>query len=78
MIIDFLFVNPPSPDRSVIIRDLNRSGRTSREGIIWPQTSLAQMASMLDEKYKIQILDCIAEEIDWNDFSKIIKKKNPR
>ena len=76
--LDFLFVNPPSPDNSSIIRDLNRSGRTSRERIIWPQTSLALMAAMVDKKYSVEILDCIAEKTDWLEFGKIIREKNPR
>ena len=44
--VDVLLVNPPSPDGSVIIRDLNRSGRTSKERIIWPQLSLAYLAAV--------------------------------
>jgi len=76
--IDILFVNPPSPDGSIIIRDNNRSGRTSRERIIWPQTSLAYMAAMAPKNFKVEILDCIAEKIKWSEFKSIIKKKKPR
>lgn len=76
--IDFLFVNPPSPDGSKIIRDLNRSGRTSQEGIIWPQSSLALIAAMLSKEYEIEILDCIAEDINWREFEKVIKERKPR
>jgi len=54
-------VNPPSPDGQVYIRDVNRSGRLSREGTIWPQTSLALIASVLDEsECMVRIWDCIA------------------
>lgn len=74
---DILFVNPPSPDGSIIIRDLNRSGRTSRERIIWPQTSLAYLAAMVPE-LKAEIIDCIAEKITWKRFEKIILEKRPR
>jgi radical SAM superfamily enzyme YgiQ (UPF0313 family) len=76
--VDFLFVNPPSPDGSLIIRDLNRSGRTSREKIIWPQTSLALLAAMVDKKYNIEILDCIAHQINWEEFTRLIASKKPR
>ena len=44
---DILLINPPSPDGSIIIRDFNRSGRISKERIIWPQTSLAYFAAMV-------------------------------
>lgn len=75
---DILFINPPSPDNSIIIRDFNRSGRTSKERIIWPQTSLAYLAAMVPENLKIEILDCIAEKINWGKFLKILNVKKPR
>ncbi len=59
-----LFVNPPSPDGNVYIRDTNRSGRLSREGTIWPQTSLAMLAAVFPED-NCKIIDCIAEGIDY-------------
>ena len=55
-------VNPPSPDGQIYIRDVNRSGRVSREGTIWPQTSLAVIAAVLSEAgCEVKIEDCIAE-----------------
>ncbi len=77
-IIDILLVNPPSPDKSIIIRDLNRSGRTSREQIIWPQTNLAYLASMVPSNLKVEIIDCIAEKINWEDFLKLLQEKKPK
>ncbi|MBU4360688.1 radical SAM protein, partial [Patescibacteria group bacterium] len=74
---DILIVNPPSPDGSIIIRDFNRSGRTSKERIIWPQTSLAYLASMVPSHLKVEIIDCIAEKINWQKFIEILKQKNP-
>ena len=54
-------VNPPSPTGEVYIRDVNRSGRLSREGTIWPQTSLAMIAAVLDEAgCAVRVWDCIA------------------
>lgn len=76
--IDVLLVNPPSPDNSIIIRDFNRSGRTSKERIIWPQTSLAYLAAMVPKGLSIEIVDCIAERIKWPKFIKILKEKKPR
>ena len=48
------------------IRDVNRSGRLSREGTIWPQTSLALIAAVLDEAgCAVRIEDCIAERTGY-------------
>jgi radical SAM superfamily enzyme YgiQ (UPF0313 family) len=77
--VDVLFVNPPSPDGHVYIRDINRSGRRSREQTIWPQTSLAYLAAVVkNEGYTIDIIDCIAEEISWNTFKEIIELIIPK
>lgn len=73
----FLFINPPSPDNSIIIRDFNRSGRTSKERIIWPQTNLAYMAAMLGKNANVKIIDCIAENMKWPELLEIIKKEKP-
>ena len=76
--LDILLVNPPSPDGSIIIRDINRSGRSSREGMIWPQTGLAYLAAMLKDTYKVGIIDCIAEDWDWPKFRTFLHQENPR
>jgi len=77
--LDVLFVNPPSPDGHVYIRDLNRSGRRSRERTIWPQTSLAYLAAVMkNEGYSVGLVDCIAEEITWKTFQEILQKEQPR
>lgn len=62
-----VLINPPSPDgKSVYIRDVNRSGRLSREGTIWPQTSLALIAAVLAEAgCEVKIEDCIAERTSY-------------
>ncbi|MEP7200380.1 MAG: radical SAM protein, partial [Chloroflexota bacterium] len=44
--VDVLLVNPPSPDGGIWIRSQHRVGRKSRENMIWPQVSLAQMAAL--------------------------------
>ncbi len=48
-LVDVLFVNPPSPDGEVFIRDIHRGGRRSREKMIWPQTELAGCAAVIEE-----------------------------
>ena len=77
--IDVLFVNPPSPDEHVYIRDINRSGRRSRERTIWPQTSLALLAAVLKkEGYNVDVVDCIGLEMDWNKLKAYMKKNQPQ
>ena len=43
--VDVLLVNPPTPDGSLYIRTQHRVGRRTRENMVWPQVSLAQMAA---------------------------------
>jgi len=71
-----LFINPPSPDKFVYIRDINRSGRRSAERTIWPQTSLAMLASVF-KKGQIEIIDCIAEGLSYKDTYHRMKEFAP-
>jgi radical SAM superfamily enzyme YgiQ (UPF0313 family) len=76
---DFLIINPPSPDGHVYIRDVNRSGRRSRERSIWPQNSLAYLASVAGElHYQPNVLDCIASDFTWNQINDYIKRFLPK
>src|SRR5580765_2561971 len=78
-VLDVLFVNPPSPDGEVFIRDIHRVGRRSREKMIWPQTELAGCAAVLDEAgYSTEIVDCIAEDMDWPTFQTLVEERRPR
>ena len=71
-------VNPPSPDGQIYIRDVNRSGRLSREGTIWPQTSLAMIAAVLDEAgCAVRIWDCIATKQDYQSLYKELQDWQP-
>lgn len=73
-----LLVNPPSPDRHIYIRDVNRSGRRSREGTIWPQTSLAYIAATLKNSgHSVNIIDCIADNIGWIRLRKTLQETKP-
>src|SRR4051794_21032154 len=76
--LDVLFVNPPSPDGEVFIRDIHRVGRRSREKMIWPQTELAQLAASVYPKYSVKILDCIAEYMTWEQFDAELQRLRPR
>ncbi len=74
-----LLINPPTPQKGrYIIRDLNRSGRTSKEKIIWPQTSLAYLAAMLPKKVSVKIIDCIAEDMGWEELKDVVKREKPK
>jgi len=73
-----LFVNPPSPDGFVYIRDINRHGRSSWERIIWPQTSLAYLAAVAERcGLSVDVVDCIAEGIDWKGYEQILRDTRP-
>ncbi len=76
--LDILLVNPPSPNRDPYIRDVHRVGRNSREGTIWPQTALAQLAAMFPAEMSIRILDCIAERMSWAEFERRLAELRPR
>jgi len=77
--VDVLLVNPPSPDKFIYIRDINRHGRSSWERIKWPQTSLAYLAAIAEQAgYSVDIMDCIAENIGWKKFEKLAKRCSPR
>ncbi len=76
--VDVLLVNPPSPDGGIWIRSQHRVGRKSRENMIWPQVSLAQMAALLAMDYKVEIIDAIAERLTWKEFEERLRAKLPK
>ena len=55
--VDVLLVNPPTPDGAIWIRTQHRVGRRSRENMIWPQVSLAQLAALLQPTYSVRVID---------------------
>ena len=69
-------INPPSPDGQIYIRDVNRSGRLSREGTIWPQTSLAMIAAVL-APHDVKIWDCIATRTNYGTLFKELQAFAP-
>ncbi len=74
---DILFVNPPAPDGGIWIRSQHRVGRRSREGMIWPQVDLAQMAALFPD-YRVAIVDAIAERMGWPAFERLLREKRPK
>jgi anaerobic magnesium-protoporphyrin IX monomethyl ester cyclase len=75
--VDILFVNPPAPDRSIWIRSQHRVGRRSREGMIWPQVGLAQMAALFPD-YRVDVIDAIPHRMSWETFERLLREKRPR
>ena len=76
--VDVLLVNPPAPDRGIWIRSQHRVGRRSRENMIWPQVSLAQLAAMLHPDYTVDIVDAIPFRMTWEEFERILAEKRPK
>jgi len=76
--VDVLFVNPPTPDGAIWIRSQHRVGRRSRENMIWPQVSLAQMAALLVPEYTVEIVDANALRMGWAEFEKLLDEKRPK
>jgi len=76
--VDVLLVNPPSPDGGIWIRTQHRVGRRSREEMVWPQCSLAQLAAMLQPEYSVAVIDAIAERMSWKDFEALVREKAPK
>lgn len=76
--VDILLVNPPSPDGGIWIRSQHRVGRRSRENMVWPQVSLAQMAAILRDAYTVKVIDCIGSRIGWNEFRALLDRYQPK
>ncbi len=77
--LDVLVLNPPSPDGDLFLRDIARVGRRTRDGIIWPQTALAQIGAVVQEAgYTVDVIDAIGLRMTWEDFEKYMWKHKPR
>jgi anaerobic magnesium-protoporphyrin IX monomethyl ester cyclase len=75
--VDVMLVNPPTPDGGYWIRTQHRVGRRTRENMVWPQVSLAQMAAMLHPDYKILVVDANAERMGWPEFTRLLDRYKP-
>ncbi|OGO16110.1 MAG: radical SAM protein [Chloroflexi bacterium RBG_13_68_17] len=76
--VDVLLVNPPTPDGGLWIRTQHRVGRRTRENMVWPQVSLAQMAALLHPAYTLAVIDANAERIGWPEFGRLLDQYRPR
>ncbi|MEI7646169.1 MAG: radical SAM protein [Chloroflexales bacterium] len=77
--LDVLVLNPPSPDGDLFLRDIARVGRRSRDGIIWPQTALAQIGAVVQEAgYRVDVIDAIGLGMTWEQFERYMWKHKPR
>ena len=76
--VDVLLVNPPTPDGGLWIRTQHRVGRRTRENMVWPQVSLAQMAALLHPVYTVKVIDANAERMSWAEFTRILDRYQPK
>ncbi len=76
--VDIVLVNPPTPDGGLWIRTQHRVGRRTRENMVWPQVSLAQMAALLYPEHKVAIIDANAERMSWPEFSEKLDELQPK
>jgi radical SAM superfamily enzyme YgiQ (UPF0313 family) len=76
--VDIVLANPPTPDGGLWIRTQHRVGRRTRENMVWPQVSLAQMAALLHPTYKVAVVDANAERMTWPAFARLLDKLQPR
>ena len=76
--VDVMLVNPPTPDGDLWIRTQHRVGRRTRENMVWPQVSLAQMSALLHPVYSIKVVDANAERMGWPEFTELLNKYQPK
>ena len=76
--VDIVLVNPPTPDGGLWIRTQHRVGRRTRENMVWPQVSLAQMAALLAPEHKVAIIDANAERMGWPEFAQLLDRYRPK
>jgi radical SAM superfamily enzyme YgiQ (UPF0313 family) len=76
--VDVLLVNPPTPDGGYWIRTQHRVGRRTRENMVWPQVSLAQMAALLHPTYTVKVIDANAERMGWEAFRLELERWQPK
>jgi radical SAM superfamily enzyme YgiQ (UPF0313 family) len=76
--VDIVLVNPPTPDGGLWIRTQHRVGRRTRENMVWPQVSLAQMAALLHPQYKVAVIDANALQMSWPEFTQELDRLQPK
>jgi anaerobic magnesium-protoporphyrin IX monomethyl ester cyclase len=63
--------------RRLWIRTQHRVGRRTRENMVWPQVSLAQMAAMLHPTYKIKDRGRQRRAHDWPNSPELLDNTSP-
>ena len=76
--VDVVLANPPTPDGGLWIRTQHRVGRRTRENMVWPQVSLAQMAALLHPTYRVAVVDANAERMAWPEFTRLLDQYQPK
>ena len=76
--VDIVLVNPPTPDGGLWIRTQHRVGRRTRENMVWPQVSLAQMAALLHPEHSVAVIDANAERMNWEEFTARLDYLKPK
>ncbi|GJM40293.1 MAG: radical SAM protein [Ardenticatenaceae bacterium] len=76
--VDIVLVNPPTPDGGLWIRTQHRVGRRTRENMVWPQVSLAQMSAMLYPEHSVAVIDANAERMRWPEFAEKLDELKPK
>ncbi len=76
--VDVVLANPPTPDGGLWIRTQHRVGRRSRENMVWPQVSLAQMAALLHPVYSVRVIDANAERMSWAEYTEMLDTLSPK
>jgi radical SAM superfamily enzyme YgiQ (UPF0313 family) len=76
--VDVVLANPPTPDGGLWIRTQHRVGRRTRENMVWPQVSLAQMAALLHPTYRVAVIDANAERMAWPEFTRLLDQYQPK
>ncbi len=77
--LDVLVLNPPSPDGDLFLRDIARVGRRTRDGMIWPQTALAQIGAVVKAAgYSVAVIDAIGLGMTWEAFERYMWQHKPR
>ena len=73
-----LFVNPPAYKKVEYVREGRCMQPKSVWNNIWPPLSLVSLATQIQDKYEVKVLDCIAEKIDFKCLKKYVETFSPK
>ena len=73
------FINPPSPDGTIYMKELGRCGRRAIVGEVWPQTGLAYLAAVAGAAgADVQLIDGMGAGLSPEETLKEITKFKPQ